>query len=253
MATQVHGTNPTQKAHKGASFFDKLAIIIGFIVEVVTAVLLRKNEAELQQLILQKKSIRKKLREIFNETDLFVEEKEQWRKFYQKHFSLESNFAELFIPEKPSVGSWRLLIIAQGLTLNQVYKSMSNAFKCWKYADDLDKSVNQNARNTTVAYALWVRDGVEPDDKYLGKSTRQADPDMKIGVTLLERMIHEIMHFDETGTHLDIKGVTFCSGSRYSDGGVPSVYWRSDLQKVRVRWYSLDHSLAKFGLREAVC
>lgn len=239
-----NGTNLSPK------FLTKLGILVGFIVEVVTAIFAKKSEAELQNLIGKKNTIRKQLLEMFNVTEFFVEEKEQWRKFYQKHFSIETTFADVLIPEKPTEGTWRLLIIAQGLTMNQVYNSMSKAFKCWRYKDDLDKAIPTNARDTKTAYAIWVRDGVEPDEKYLGKSTNQADPTMAIGVTVLERMIHELSYFDETGNHLDIKGVTFCTGSRDSDGCVPSVDWRDS--EVRVGWCSLGFSGSDYGLREAV-
>lgn len=241
-----NGTNLSPK------FLAKLGILVGFIVEVVTAIFLKKSEAELQNLIGKKGTIRKQLLDMFNVTDLFVEEKEQWRKFYQKHFSMDLNFADVIIPEKPVDDAWRLLIIAQGLTLNQTYDAMSKAFKSWRYNNDLDASVTKNVRDTKTAYAIWVRDGVEPDEKYLGKSTNQADPGMTIGVTLLERMVHGILFFDETGTHLDIKGVTFCTGSRYSDGSVPYMDWYPDGSGVRVGWCYLGHSDGEFGLREAV-
>jgi hypothetical protein len=128
---------------------------------------------------------------------------------------------------------------------------MSKAFKCWRYNDELDAKVPKNARDTKLSYAIWVRDGVEPDEKYLGKSTNQADPDMTIGQTLLERMIHEIVFFDETGNHLDIKGVTFCTGSRDSVGYVPCMNWYDG--EVRVSWCGLGSSGSGYGLREAVC
>ncbi len=239
------GTDP-----KSPKFFTKLGILVGFIAEVVTAIFMKMTEAELQHCIAKKETIRTGLLAMFKMKDPFVEEKEQWRKFYQKHFSLELNFAELIVPDKPAEGNWRLLIIAQGLTMNQVYDSMSKAFKCWRYNDDLDAKVPKNARDTKTVYAIWVRDGVEPDEKYLGKSTNQADPNMTIGVTLLERMIHEIVYFDETGNHLDIKGVTFCTGSRHSVGIVPCVDW--DDGRVRVHWCDLDGSDSDCGLREAV-
>jgi hypothetical protein len=237
---------------KSPKFFTKLGILIGFITEVISAIFMKMSEAQLQHSIGKKESIRKQLLKMFEVTDVFLEEKEQWRKFYQKHFFLDLNFADVVIPEKPAEGAWRLLIIAQGLTLNQVYDSMSKAFKCWRYKDDLDANVTKNIRDTKIAYAIWVRDGVEPDEKYLGKSTNQADPNMTIGVTLLERMIYEIVYFDETGKHLDVKGLTFCPGSRDSDGGVPCVRWFSGSQGVLVDWYGLGSASAGCGLREAV-
>jgi hypothetical protein len=252
MANKRRGTDRTS-----LKFSPKLGILLGFIIEVITTILFRLTDDQLQHWILQKEHVRKqllvKVGDIFKITpQAFIEEKEQWRKFYQKHFSLELNFLDVVIPEKPLEGTWRLIIIAQGLILMQVYKAMSTAFKSWKYADDLDKAVTKNIRDTKNAYALWVRDGVEPDEKYLGKSTNQADPNMTIGVTLLERMIHEMTYFDETGKHLDIKGITFCTGSRDSDGDVPCMSWSSDSQKVRVHWCYLDYSRSDYGLREAI-
>lgn len=241
-----NGTNP-----KSLKFITKLSILAGFVLQVVNEIFFSMSEAELQHWSGKKDSIRKQLRTMFKVKDLFVEEKEQWRKFYQKHFSFELNFNEVIVPEKPSEGTWRLLIIAQGLTMNQVYDAMSKAFKCRRYNDDLDAKVPKNARDTKAAYAIWVREAIEPDEKYLGKSTNQADPDMTIGQTLLERMIQELVFFDETGNHLDIKGVTFCTGSRDSDGYVPGVRWHDGW--VQVNWYGLDDSGSACGLREAVC
>jgi hypothetical protein len=186
-------------------------------------------------------------------TDLFVQDKEKWRKFYQKHFALDVSFADVIIPRKPTEGEWRLIIIAAGLTMNQVYDRVSALFTCSRYSDDLDASVTKNVRDTKTSYAIWVRDEVEPDNEFLGKSTNQVDPDMLIGVTLLERMIHEIDYFSVTGKHLDIKeGSTFCSGSRSSNGHVPSVRWDMVYQEVGVGWSYLGLSDSCCGIRRAI-
>lgn len=242
-----------EKTPKSPKFFTKLGILVGFIIEVVTALFMQMTDAELQYYIGKKEYLREKLREMLNQagkTDLYAEEREVWRKLYQKYFSLDLNVADVRIPVIPTDGDWRLIIVARGLTMNQVYASMSKAFKCWKYADDLDASVTKNARTTAESYAIWVRVGVEPDEKYLGKSANQADPDMKIGMTLLERMLLELVYFDETGKHLDIVGWTRCTGSRHSDGLVPYMFWYD--VKVRVDWGYLVNSDTRLGLREAV-
>ena len=239
-----------ERTIKSPKFFTKLGILVGFITEVIVAIFSQMTDAQLQYYLGKKESIRKQLFDMFNQTDAYVEERELLRKFYQKYFSLDVNVADVNIPEKPTEGDWRLLIVARGLLLNQVYDRMSKAFKCWEYADDLDASVTKNARSTKETYAIWVRVGVEPDEKYLGKSANQADPDMKLGVTLLERMLLEIVYFDETGKHLDIVGWTRCTGSRYAGGDVPSVSLGGD--EVHVGWGSPDDSVTRGGLREAV-
>lgn len=235
---------------KTPSFVKKLSILIGFIVEAATAVFMQMSDADLQYWLGKKELIRKQLREIFNQADLYAEQRELWRKFYQKFFSLDLNVADVRVPVMPTEGEWLLIIVARGVTLNQVYERMSKAFKCWKYANDLDASVTKNARDTKETYAIWVRVGVEPDEKYLGKSTNQADHDMKIGMTLLERMLLELGYFDETGKHLDVKGWTLCTGSRDADGYVP--YVRLYVGKVHVDWDFPDGSGSRCGLREAV-
>lgn len=240
-----------EQTPKALAFSKSLGILIGFIVEVLNEIFYGMSEAELQHRSGKKDMIRKDFRKYFKVADLFVEEKELWRKFYQKHFSLDVNFADVIVPAKPTEGKWRLLFIAAGLTMNQVYDRMKALFARRRYAEDLDKSVTQNVRDTKKSYAIWVRDEAEPDTEFLNKSTRQADPDMKIGVTLTERMIHGIDYFSETGKHLDVKGATFCSGSRYSDGHVPSVCL-SHHGRVYVGWCDLDGLISEYGVRRAV-
>lgn len=244
----TNGTDP-----KSFKFITKLSILVGFVLQVVNEIFFSMSEDELQYWSGKKEKIRQQIREIFNITDSYVKEKEQWARFYQKHFAIGLPWDNtLKIPKKPVEGNWGLVIISQGLTLNQVYGAMSKAFKCWTYNDNLNKAVPINIRDTKTAYAIWVREGLEPDEKYLGKSTNQADPGMNIGVTLLERMIMEIQSFDWTGKHLDVKGSTLCTGSRCSDGRVPCVGNASDDRGVMVHWYSSCNTDSIYGLREAV-
>lgn len=239
-----------EQTPKSPNLFKKVGILTGFLVGILTEIFSKMSDAELQHWSSKKTFLQTKVLEMFNQTDLYVEKREVWRKFYQKYFQLDLSVADISIPDRPVEGEWRLIIVARGLTLNQVYDRMSKAFKCWKYADDLDASVTKNARDTKETYAIWVRVGVDPDEKYLGKSTNQADPDMKVGVTLMERMLLEIAFFDETGKHLDVVGWTLCTGSRDSDGCVPSVYLDDD--EVRVYWSYPGDSGTQSGLREAV-
>ncbi|KKT39348.1 MAG: hypothetical protein UW28_C0036G0014, partial [Parcubacteria group bacterium GW2011_GWA2_44_13] len=46
--------------------------------------------------------------------------------------------------------------------------------------------------------------------------------------------LYEAKYFKETGKHLDISNWTLCSGSRYSDGGVPVVGWYGDYSGMHV-------------------
>lgn len=182
----------------------------------------------------------------------FAELREEWQKFYKKHFNEDVDFSNVFVPPKPLIGTWRLLIIAQNMTRNKVYARCENLFDRWRYEKNLDTAVSVNTRTAEKHYAVWVVDGVEPDVEFLDKSTHDADHDMKIGETLLERLVQELKYFSETGKHLDEKGVTFCSGSRGAVGGVPGVYWDPHDGRVCVRWYAVGCSYAGSGVRRAV-
>ena len=180
----------------------------------------------------------------------YSEAREDWQKFYKTHFNWDVDFSTLILPPCPGEG-WRLILVAKGMTMNKAFDRCKALFKSWRYNDNLDKAIPTNVRTANQHYAVWVRTGAEPDAEFLGKSTNQVDPTMKLGMTLLERIILEIKYFSETGSHLDIKGVTFCSGSRDSDGNVPSARWYGD-DEFGVDWYYLGDSDSGRGIRQAV-
>lgn len=225
----------------------KLGSLAGFIVDFL-ATLLSENQVDFW--LGHKTELKKKLREIFSITDEFYEIREEWQKFYLQ-FGWSIDFSLVVIPEKPKEGKYRLLFIAKGMILNFAFQICEKLFPSWKVYNDLDKEVPKNIRNTSNHYAVWVRDEVEPDQEFLGKSTRQVDLDMKKGITLLERIIFEIKYFTETGKHLDVKGVTFCSGSRYSAGDVPVAYLDDD-GKFDVFYSGLGRSDSGCGVRSVV-
>lgn len=207
------------------------------------------SHGQIQYWLKNKGKLRTKMLEVFAiAPDAFTELREEWQKFYQSAFGIEVDLTGVAIPERPE-GNYRLLFIAKGLTPNKVFDAWK--FPKWRYSDDLDKAVPTNKRTATESYAIWVLAGDEPDAEFLGKSTNQADPSMEIGMTLLERMIFESKYFAETGKHLDVKGVTFCSGSRHSGGYVPGVYFSTD-GEVGVGWCNLDGSRSESGVRRAV-
>ncbi|MFA4975255.1 MAG: hypothetical protein WC839_02705 [Candidatus Paceibacterota bacterium] len=239
-----HGTKSETLSISG--IMQKIGSLAGFIVDFLTTLL---SEVQIDYWLGHKNELKKKLREVFSIVDEYANIREEWQKFYKTHFNWDVDFSRVIIPNRPD-GNWRLLFIAKGMTMNKAFDCCKAIFKSWRYSDDLDKTIPTNIRTSSDNYAVWVRDDIEPDIEYLGKSTRQADADMKIGITVLERIILEIKYFSETGNHLDIKGVTFCSGSRYSDGYVPNAYW--DSVGFLVSWYYLDGSNSSSGIRSAI-
>lgn len=166
---------------------------------------------------------------------------EKWISFYEKHFpeqlAATGGVEELHVLKLPPKrdGFTRPIVVLKGLTTNAVYAACEKHFPCWRYVDDLDANVPANDRQATASYAVWVRDRVEADEEFTGKSANDLTLISHRGITLLERMLYELKFFDETnGSHLDLKNVTLCTGSRLAGGGVPYADW--DGGKFRVDW-----------------
>ena len=195
-----------------------------------------------------KTELGKKLSEVFEIIDVHIDARRRWEQFYKSEFGWTVNFGSVVVPIRPSIGQWRLIFIAKGMTLGKVFKAWK--FEKFEYSIDLDKELI-NKRTAAEHYAVWILAGDEPDEKYLNMPVEKADPIMEIGMTLLERMILESYHFAITGKHLDMKGATICSGSRHADGRVPFVAPYSD-GAVRVNWLNLDAIHDGYGIREAI-
>jgi hypothetical protein len=170
------------------------------------------------------------------------------QKFYDTHFPK----MEVIVPHFEDVEGKVGLYVAEGLTCDAVYVAWN--FPKWKWTSSIDAQLDpvfEARKASNGSYLVYVLDGTEPDAKYLGKSVRQVDPEGKLGTTLLERMVHEQVYFDRTGKHLDVKGYTLCSGSRYRGGDVPDVYLDS-FGVVCVDRYHVGFSDSGYGVRSVV-
>jgi hypothetical protein len=173
-----------------------------------------------------------------------------WQNFY-RDIGIKTDFSNLRIPEKLQ-GFDRLIVVAQGMTPQRLYDKCKELFSCWKWTDEnLDKIVTSDRSAKDSAYAAWFRDRVEADDELKSLSANALKEKSVAGVTLEERLVYELKYFKETGKHLDIENVTLCTGSRYSDGGVPFVDWRAG-DRLRVRWYDPDDTDGSLRVRQAV-
>lgn len=129
------------------------------------------------------------------------------------------------------------LVVAQGMTPQKLFDNCKESFPIWKYTGkDLDQIVVSERTAEKGAYAVLVRDRVEADKEQKNLSADKLKKQGDHQITLSERLLYEFKYFKETGKHLDIENITLCAGSRYSDGGVPSVDWYDG--RLRVGWYS---------------
>lgn len=132
---------------------------------------------------------------------------------------------------------------------SEILQEMKNKFPVWSYYSDTELDAQFPAPKEQMTRKFLK--SIEPDEDLLGKSTRECDAMGVQGITLRERLLMELSYFSETGKHLDVKEVTFCSGSRDSDGYVPGV-GLYNFGEVRVNWYCLDLSYSKVGVRRAI-
>ena len=159
----------------------------------------------------------------------------EWQEFYQDVFGWDTDFSNLQIPPERDGFGW-LIVVTKGLTINLVFDKLTERTKTWRYTNDLDKAVTENDREPNTDYCLWIRDRVEADEKNKNLSANQLKDRGHKGITLLERLLLELVYFLTTENHLDVKNWTLCSGSRSQDGNVPFVLWHLGNAKVGVSW-----------------
>lgn len=157
-----------------------------------------------------------------------------WTKVYEK-LGIKPDFP--FGETTPS--HWDVYVV-KGLTPNKVLKALREVgVNVWLHVDDLDKAVPKNDRDAAKrSYKVSFRQNIEADPELANKSANDLAKTGVKGITLLERLLLELAYFMAKGRHLDIENVTLCTGSRYSGGNVPSVYWHPDNRKVYVSWGS---------------
>lgn len=173
----------------------------------------------------------------------------RWRKNYEA-IGIEPNFEGVAVPaHRPG---HRVLIVAQGITMNQVFDGLEKLFPCSRSHNDLDAVIPENERTPEKAYAIQVRDREEADVEFKNHSANDLREAKIATETVLERMLHELDYFLATEKHLDRKNVTFCAGSRSSDGSVPSANWSDGGFRVSADWYNPSDSDGGLRARAAV-
>lgn len=167
-------------------------------------------------------------------TRVVVSEIDDWKAFYKKFFSCDVDLGTVGVPK----GLDRTIFIAKGISINMAVKAhIDRNIPFWKYCDeDLESVMRESERGPVKgSYAIRVRKGQEADHDLRKLS---ADDIAAKGIhteSVLERLIHGLKYYDETKKHLDMKNVTLCASSRFTDGNVPYVR-RHDDGDVMVHW-----------------
>jgi hypothetical protein len=165
----------------------------------------------------------------------------EWVEFYRHYFNIEVDQSTIVVPEQQT-GFDRLIVIAKGITMNQVYDECAKQFSCWRYHGNLDKDVTINDRMSHETYVVWVRNNIEADEQYKNTSAKELAKRNIKGITLLERLVLELKYFAETGNSLDKESETLCSGSRRSNICVPYVNWYDGKFGVSGRYIKISRN-----------
>lgn len=175
----------------------------------------------------------------------------EWEEFYREVFGFrEVDFSNLHIPPERDGFGW-LIVVQKGLTANQIFDKLTARMKTYRYANDLDKVVPTNCRETRESYAVWIRDRVEADEELKGLSANDLVQKAVNCITLPERLLLSLFYFWKSrGGQLDLKNWTQCTGSRDSHGLVPCVYFR--VGKLRVNFYNPDGRSGNIRARTVV-
>src|SRR3989344_6825480 len=175
-----------------------------------------------------------------------------WQRFFQEVRGVKvslKHLRSLHIPQAKDEFSW-LVIMLKGMTANQIYNSMSQRMKFWKYFDDLD--AGKHDRVSDHEYIIRVRPGVEADEEFKNLSASKISQMGIKGMTTAERLQLEDFYHWKTKGHLDKENLTFCTGSRNPGGNVPDGNWASDDGRVGVNWYFPDYAFGSLRVREVV-
>jgi len=170
-----------------------------------------------------------------------------WREFYRL-YGMKANPPSLkrFPPVTPGF-NWGVWVL-KGLTPQRAYEMIQSMFPCWKWCGvssldevvDFDKEVRDVRQQQRI---VWCEDSVEPPARLANLSAFQiAERQMNtLGLTetlLLHGWFYCKSGGKSGGKHLDVKNVSLCPASRYSDGNVPSVNWNGNYSKLNVNRYN---------------
>lgn len=177
-----------------------------------------------------------------------------WRKVYET-LGMEAEYADFAEAHSAAVNpSFWTVPVLKGVTCDEVVAALrKSGVAVSLYCEDLGKGVIHNDRSPdSGSYMVAFCRNVEADEENKNESANDLASTGHKGITLLERLLLELGYFLITGRHLDEQNTTLCTGSRYSEGGVPSVCWSLDDRRVCVNWYNSGNAFSDLRSRSAV-
>jgi len=163
--------------------------------------------------------------------------REIWEKIYNDYFGLEKNFSSLEVPVEYDPAKHFGIIVSE-ITMNEIFEGMSKKLRLDVYKRDLNGEVRGRIEKQ---YFIFFKKNIEADEDLLYIPAFVLKNIRHNGITLRERMLLEILSLETEGKHLDRERVTLCSGSRYYNGLVPTMY--EEKGEIIISWRRSNVSL----------
>lgn len=161
----------------------------------------------------------------------------EWREMYWKIFKIDPCLDRIMMPEEKLGFGWAIPRVSE-IPINLLWEACKERWATYSYAgDNLEEAVPTNERHYLKGpYGIWVRDRREADEELKNTSADQIAKKGFATITLDERLALGLFFASRVslGLHLDVENVTWCTGSRYSDGRVPRVSWRPGARRLCV-------------------
>ncbi|HPT30092.1 MAG TPA: hypothetical protein PK526_04075 [bacterium] len=171
-----------------------------------------------------------------------------WERIYKDWFQLEKNFSNIQVPEYYNQEKHFNVIVAREMATNKIIVDIRKQFDIYVGFDDAINDRNPESGD----YIILFNRSIEPDKLPSFASTAALDQIQHKGITLLERILLEVLYFDVTKKHLDIENTTNCNGSRDNLGRVPGVSWDKTCEKLIVLPYSPRYYKGSFRARAVI-
>ena len=179
---------------------------------------------------------------------------QEWKDFYLKIWDIDVVIGELLIPKNKKEGFDQLIIMLRGLTLPKIVSKMREHMevRLWENEDWLDE-IDSDREIYKQDYAVRIRGEKEADKEFASKSAIDLGQEKICGITLPEQLIYTLFYWWKFQDHLDMEGVTLCSGSRHLDmRKVPWVLWDCNRKRLVVFWFLVGFSGAGLKTREVI-
>jgi len=155
----------------------------------------------------------------------------EWEKFYQEVFGLKVDLSKVPMPSS-SIDLNFLQCMPAGLSYGQVHdkekefaKNQGLGIMDWDANWPGLINLNAEERRTTKSYAIRHSGLAEAENKYANRSANWIAQNKIKTMTRLERGVFGLYYYWKNKANIDLQQITYCTGSRHTNGGVPYVNW----------------------------